>query len=300
VLCGPRYVYNSTNSLPSANPCPEGGRATVEVGDWLISNGTSNEANTPYGSRDEDLYNCGTAFSSDAQADAALLRPSSKDFIGTWDSAGSDYYLTDEDISDIKSMLLAGRPVVFRTDVDWNFGMVDYAGGQSWNYTGPWRGGHAMCIVGYDNDLNGGSFKVRNSWGTDFGDNGYCYITYAGMKQKNAGVYAFAFNVDYDSDVQSRFCPGPFFFFIPELWRFVLPASSDGASFTWEPAPGAIRYKIFRDDPKQPPIATPTGDQGSFTDVTLQDNNAHLYWIQAEYGNGSSELSRPIIGWKVP
>ena len=35
---------------------------------------------------------------------------------------------------------------------------------------------HAMLIVGFNDDEK--LFKVRNSWGTQFGDNGYCYIPY--------------------------------------------------------------------------------------------------------------------------
>lgn len=39
-------------------------------------------------------------------------------------------------------------------------------------------GGHAMCIVGYNNEYNGGVLIVRNSWGTDWGNNGYCFLPY--------------------------------------------------------------------------------------------------------------------------
>lgn len=35
---------------------------------------------------------------------------------------------------------------------------------------------HAMAIVGFSDQLN--MFLVRNSWGKDWGDNGYCYIPY--------------------------------------------------------------------------------------------------------------------------
>lgn len=38
--------------------------------------------------------------------------------------------------------------------------------------------GHAMCIIGYDNTKFGGAFEVMNSWGEDWGDNGYCWIKY--------------------------------------------------------------------------------------------------------------------------
>lgn len=38
------------------------------------------------------------------------------------------------------------------------------------------EGSHAMVIVGYDDDAQ--MFKVRNSWGASFGEQGYCYIPY--------------------------------------------------------------------------------------------------------------------------
>lgn len=43
-------------------------------------------------------------------------------------------------------------------------------------------GGHAMCIVGYDDNFNGGSFIVRNSWGATWGHAGYCYLSYSVLK----------------------------------------------------------------------------------------------------------------------
>ena len=40
-------------------------------------------------------------------------------------------------------------------------------------------GGHAMCVIGYDDYRNGGSFEVMNSWGGNFGDNGFIWIKYS-------------------------------------------------------------------------------------------------------------------------
>lgn len=37
-------------------------------------------------------------------------------------------------------------------------------------------GGHAMMVVGYDTQKQ--HFIVRNSWGENWGDNGYCYMPY--------------------------------------------------------------------------------------------------------------------------
>lgn len=40
-------------------------------------------------------------------------------------------------------------------------------------------GGHMLAIAGYDDSLYGGSYIVPNSWGTGWGDFGYCYMPYA-------------------------------------------------------------------------------------------------------------------------
>jgi len=44
-------------------------------------------------------------------------------------------------------------------------------------------GGHAVCIVGYNDNLTGpagkGYFIVRNSWGTSWGQQGYFYMPYS-------------------------------------------------------------------------------------------------------------------------
>jgi hypothetical protein len=40
-------------------------------------------------------------------------------------------------------------------------------------------GGHCMCVIGYDDYLEGGAFQLMNSWGTEWGINGNCYVKYA-------------------------------------------------------------------------------------------------------------------------
>jgi len=42
-------------------------------------------------------------------------------------------------------------------------------------------GGHAICIAGYDDKLK--VFKFKNSWGTEWADQGYGYLPYEYMKK---------------------------------------------------------------------------------------------------------------------
>lgn len=39
-------------------------------------------------------------------------------------------------------------------------------------------GGHAMCVVGYDDRKYGGSFLLMNSWGPEWGNNGFAWVRY--------------------------------------------------------------------------------------------------------------------------
>lgn len=54
-------------------------------------------------------------------------------------------------------------------------------------------GGHAVTIVGYDDDRYGGAFKVINSWGTQWGDKGYFWLTYDFARQ---GIIVEAYGVE--------------------------------------------------------------------------------------------------------
>ena len=53
-------------------------------------------------------------------------------------------------------------------------------------------GGHAMCVVGWDdklsNGLHTGFFRVRNSWGKYWGDKGYCWIPYDYFNWRDADM----------------------------------------------------------------------------------------------------------------
>ncbi len=81
--------------------------------------------------------------------------------------------------SEIKGALANRMPVVIGIKVYSNFNNL--RGGNSvYNSTsGSYLGGHAITITGYDDNAYGGAFKVINSWGTDWGDNGYFWLPYS-------------------------------------------------------------------------------------------------------------------------
>ena len=53
-------------------------------------------------------------------------------------------------------------------------------------------GGHAMCVVGYDDNKFGGAFEVMNSWGADYGENGFIWIKYRDFKKYVDEAYVIA------------------------------------------------------------------------------------------------------------
>lgn len=50
-------------------------------------------------------------------------------------------------------------------------------------------GGHAMCMVGYD--LKKRLFLAKNSFGTSWGDNGYCWIPFDYIRQEGYDIWTF-------------------------------------------------------------------------------------------------------------
>ena len=84
------------------------------------------------------------------------------------------------DEKDFKHAVYNGYPVIFGLKIYESFypknnrGLVPYPSPNE--NLDKNHGHHAMLIVGYNDDEK--LFKVRNSWGTQFGDNGYCYIPY--------------------------------------------------------------------------------------------------------------------------
>lgn len=92
----------------------------------------------------------------------------------------SMYARVRQDLVSLQTALSEFNPVVFGFSVYESFmsspvaktGLVPMPKGKE-----QMLGGHAILLVGYDNVRQ--LFIARNSWGTTWGDKGYCYMPYA-------------------------------------------------------------------------------------------------------------------------
>ncbi|MDR6197256.1 C1 family peptidase [Siphonobacter sp. SORGH_AS_0500] len=49
--------------------------------------------------------------------------------------------------------------------------------------------GHAMCVIGYDDAKFGGAFRIANSWGDQWAENGYCWVRYKDLAAYTRNAY---------------------------------------------------------------------------------------------------------------
>lgn len=91
--------------------------------------------------------------------------------------------MVKKEIEDIKSALEDGLPIIFCADIFPSFvqgvnGFISLPSQEEESelQNSTENHAHAMVLCGYNDEQQ--VFKVRNSWGTSFGDKGYCYISY--------------------------------------------------------------------------------------------------------------------------
>jgi C1A family cysteine protease len=78
----------------------------------------------------------------------------------------------------IKSALFAKTPVTFGTNVAESFMDANGPSIIDVPHSGePIAGGHAMCMVGWEDTANGTLFEVANSWDKDWRDGGFWHMT---------------------------------------------------------------------------------------------------------------------------
>ncbi|WP_165828216.1 C1 family peptidase [Chryseobacterium phosphatilyticum] len=161
----PEYVYNQVK----ISGCPNG--TYVSSGLNLIKNqGVCSWNEMPYTDAE-----CST------QPNAAQKSAASTHKFTTWATVDKT------NINNVKTLLSMNLPIVIAITVDGSFDSLSSASNWIWkSHSGTVRGGHAICVVGYDDSKQ--AFKVQNSWGKTWGDNGFFWIDYAFFAKTTKGA----------------------------------------------------------------------------------------------------------------
>ena len=130
------------------------------------------------------------------------------------------------DVDTIKTVLYKYGPVATSIDAA-DDAFRAYTGGVYEHYNAAMVN-HAVLIVGWDDNLGPeGAWIVKNSWGTDWGMDGYCYIAYGSAKIGTMSSYISSYK-DHDSNESILYYDENGFFCFGEEGNFI-DLSSIGA-----------------------------------------------------------------------
>jgi len=89
-----------------------------------------------------------------------------------------DFSTMENRITSIKENIFKGNPVIIGMHLPESFKLAKERWNPDANEVINPDGGHALCVVGYDDNKYGGAFEVLNSWGEYWGNGGYTWIDY--------------------------------------------------------------------------------------------------------------------------
>jgi C1A family cysteine protease len=167
----PEFIYDSINMKPG--DC-DGGSSILKVMFFLMK-GSPSKADAPY--------------DDEAMLKAQCVRPSAAENGLKRDFFIETPFLVDRTSVDMaKAELTQGHPVVIGFQLGHSFKVLP----AGMAYQGDWRGyyaksfqenvnhhqsgGHAVTLVGFDDDRQ--AFKLVNSWSTDWSDRGFGWLSY--------------------------------------------------------------------------------------------------------------------------
>jgi C1A family cysteine protease len=182
----PSWLYNQVKLSPD---CGSGTYPSLAL-DKLKNAGCDNISLFPY-----DQYSCSKL------PDQTSLNRAAPFKIANWFTLNTDY-------TSIKSILASSKPVIIAIEVYPDYDNMNSTTNTSYDdFSGVSRGGHANCIVGYDDSKK--AFKVANSWGTGWGVGGYYWLPYSAISDSRLGLNAYYFdNINFSKTDQVgwRYC----------------------------------------------------------------------------------------------
>lgn len=182
VAFSPSYLYNN---IKLDDNCQ--GSYINRAVDWMSDKGA-----VPFSDFKYDERTCSQDVPMALDDKAANFRIKGAQRLGENPESG----LTIKDILQIKHALNAGSPVAIGMMVGGSF-MQEMMGQKVWHptrsdYQQMGFGGHAMTVIGYDDNLEGGALQIMNSWGPEWGDNGVAWVKYGDFVSFTREAYAYA------------------------------------------------------------------------------------------------------------
>ena len=160
-VMSPSYIYNQIR-------VPGGGAYFVDAFNLLLDQGVASWALMPY-----DAGDYRSQPSAAARAEAANYR------IADWGTVLRNTHAVF--VQDVKRHLASGDPVVIGVPVYPDFDTLSESNPIYDDDSGRFRGAHAIVIVGFDDRRS--AWKIANSWGRDWGIDGYGWIDYAASER---------------------------------------------------------------------------------------------------------------------
>ncbi|AFM13061.1 C1 family peptidase [Turneriella parva] len=114
-------------------------------------------------------------------------------------------------------------------------------------YTVANKNGHAMVLIGYDDNKRSpkghrGAFKIMDSDGNNWGTNGYGWVSYEFAQQFFYAAYALRdWQPQGDAPIGEKLSP-------PKNLRASQGTESDSITVTWAASTGALGYQVLRSD----------------------------------------------------
>ena len=192
----PEYFVHLSRLFVYYNTRLEDGSVNQDSGIYLRD---GLKAIKKYGICSESLWPYNLDYWDDKPSDEAYEDAKKRSII-KYQKLTSTYYITE--------VLNDNKPVVFGMEIYDSFMQLDKS---IFTVNIPSRkekslGGHAMCMVGYD--LKRRLFLAKNSFGEEWGMNGYCWIPFDYIKQEGYDMWTFDItNQTGDSNVLSETLP---------------------------------------------------------------------------------------------
>ena len=180
--CSPAFLYHHINGGYDT------GSFISEAMDMICSMGCASLYDVPYSASDSSSWPSNTQVYYNALQFRALNY--------SWMYIGNDAGLAN-----LKQHIANGGTAVLAINVYSNF---DYILNYNNTYCasevyGTNRGAHAVTVYGFDDNFSTadgpGAFRLVNSWGTGWGDNGHFWMSYVATKNSTlSGLYAYFLN----------------------------------------------------------------------------------------------------------